>query len=135
MAAAGLGRDASARARRGRGAEFHRRAAPEDLAWLKNMTANDSFPLGHPAFISHTLDRAAHLRSNDEKLLALENHRDARAYVVHRDSLVAKRDANGSRSLLTIDEVLKFGANPSTIFPILRNDAPLSSALISTPPP
>ena len=46
------------------------------------MTAFDSFPLGQPAFVTHILDRAAHLRSNDEKLFALEGHRDARAYVV-----------------------------------------------------
>ena len=46
------------------------------------MSAFDSFPLGQPAFITHILDRAAHLRGNDEKLFALETHRDARAYVV-----------------------------------------------------
>ncbi len=57
------------------------------------MSAFDTFPLGQPAFISHTLDRAAHLRRSDEKLMALEGHRDARAYVVHRDSLVMKQDA------------------------------------------
>ena len=66
------------------------------------MSAFDSFPLGQPAFITHILDRAAHLRSDDEKLLALEGHRDARAYVVYRDSLVVKQDADGPRPLLTI---------------------------------
>src|SRR5438552_1669048 len=78
---------------------------------VETMTANDSFPLGHPAFVSNILDRAAHLRGNDEKLLVLESHRDARAYVVHRDSLVVKREASGLRALLTIDEALQFGAN------------------------
>ena len=36
------------------------------------MTAFDSFPLGRPAFVTHILDRAAHLRSDDAKLLTLE---------------------------------------------------------------
>ena len=36
------------------------------------MTAFDSFPLGQPGFVTHILDRAAHLRSDDAKLLALE---------------------------------------------------------------
>ena len=57
------------------------------------MTAFDSFPLGQPAFVTHVLDRAAHLRSDDAKLLALEGQPDARAYVVHRDSLVVKQEA------------------------------------------
>ena len=89
------------------------------------MTAFDSFPLGQPAFVTHVLDRAAHLRTNDEKLFALEGHRDARAYVVYRDSLVVKQDAGGARVLLTIDEALKFGANPGTIFLGLRDGAPM----------
>ena len=54
------------------------------------MTAFDSFPLGQPAFVTHIVDRAAHLRSDDAKLMALEGDRNARAYVVHRDSLVVK---------------------------------------------
>ncbi len=86
------------------------------------MTAS-AFPLGQPAFVSHVLDRAAHLRTNDEKLFALEGHRDSRAYVVHRDSLVLKQDASGPRALLTIDEALGFGANPGTIFLGLREGA------------
>ena len=89
------------------------------------MTAFDSFPLGQPAFVTHILDRAAHLRNNDGKLFALEGHRDARAYVVHRDSLVMKQTAEGPRALLTIDEALKFGANPGTIFLGLREGAAL----------
>src|ERR1051325_8965755 len=87
------------------------------------MSAFDSFPLGSPAFISHILDRAAHLRTDDEKLFALENHRDARAYVVYRDSLVVKQEADGVRALLSMDEALKFGANPGTIFLGLRDGA------------
>jgi NAD+ diphosphatase len=89
------------------------------------MSAFDSFPLGQPAFVTHVLDRAAHLRSNDEKLLALESHRDARAYVIYRDSLVAKQEPGGPRVLLRIDEALKFGANPGTIFLGLRDGAPI----------
>jgi NAD+ diphosphatase len=89
------------------------------------MSAFDSFPLGQPAFVTHVLDRAAHLRSNDEKLFALESHRDARAYVIYRDSLVAKQEPGGPRVLLRIDEALKFGANPGTIFLGLRDGAPI----------
>src|SRR6202030_2312281 len=87
------------------------------------MTAFDSFPLGRPAFISNILDRAAYLRSDDAKLLALEGHRDSRAYVVYRDSLVVKQEAGGPRALLSIGEALQFGANPGTIFLGLRDGA------------
>ena len=95
------------------------------------MTAFDSFPLGKPAFVTHILDRAAHLRSDDSKLMALEERHDARAYVVHRDSLVVKQEAEGPRVLLTIGEALKFGANPGTIFLGLRDGAPLFGMGIS----
>src|ERR1700761_12237 len=95
------------------------------------MSAFDSFPLGQPGFISHILDRAAHLRSDDEKLLALEGRRAARAYVVYRDSLVVKQEAEGPRALLSIDEALKFGANPGTIFLGLRDRAPVFGMGIS----
>lgn len=81
------------------------------------------FPLGHPAFIANPLDRAAHLRFNDDKLLALEGRSDSRAYVVHRDSLVVKKEDDGVRALLTIGEALAFGANPGTIFLGLRDGA------------
>jgi NAD+ diphosphatase len=87
------------------------------------MSAFDSFPLGQPAFVTNILDRAAHLRGNDEKLLALENSPTSRAYVVHRDSLVVKREGEGSRALLSIEEALTFGANPGTIFLGLRDGA------------
>jgi NAD+ diphosphatase len=87
------------------------------------MSAFESFPLGQPAFVTNILDRAAHLRGNDEKLLALESHPNSRAYVVHRDSLVVKREGEGSRALLSIDEAHKFGANPGTIFLGLRDGA------------
>lgn len=87
------------------------------------MSAFDSFPLGQPAFVTHILDRAAHLRGNDEKLFALEAHPASRAYVVYRDSLVVKQEAAGPRALLSIDEALKFGANPGTIFLGLRDGA------------
>ena len=87
------------------------------------MSAFDKFPLGKPAFVTNVLDRAAHLRANEEKLFALEGHRDARAYVVYRDSLVVKQDEGGPRALLSIEEALKFGANPGTIFLGLRDGA------------
>src|SRR5579863_8307218 len=82
---------------------------------VEHMTAFDSFPLGQPGFISHILDRAAHLRGDESKLLALEGHPDARAYVVYRDSLVVRREAAGPRALLSLDEAKRFGANPGTV--------------------
>ena len=87
------------------------------------MSAFDSFPLGQPAFVTNILDRAAHLRLHDDRLLALESNPASRAYVVHRDSLVVKREGDASRALLSIDEALKFGANPGTIFLGLRDGA------------
>jgi NAD+ diphosphatase len=95
------------------------------------MTAFDWFPLGQPGFVTHILDRAAHLRGDDAKLLTLEGHRDARAYVINRDSLVVKREASGPRVLLGIDEALKFGANPGTVFLGLRDGAPVFGMGIS----
>src|SRR6202045_5015233 len=97
------------------------------------MTAFDSFPLGKPAFVTHILERAAHLRSDDAKLLALEGRPDSRAYVVYRDSLVVKQEAEGPRALLSIDEALKFGANPGTIFLGLRDGAAVFGMGISAP--
>ncbi|WP_441231415.1 NAD(+) diphosphatase [Tardiphaga sp. 215_C5_N2_1] len=79
------------------------------------------FPLGHPAFVSNTLDRAAHLRFSDEKLFALEGKSSSRAYVIYRDSLVMMKDGDAQRALLTIDEALTFGANPGTVFLGLRD--------------
>jgi NAD+ diphosphatase len=87
------------------------------------MSAFDSFPLGRPGFVNNILDRAAHLRNNNEKLLAMENDPGSRAYVVHRDSLVVKKEGEGSRALLSIDEARKCGANPGTIFLGLRDGA------------
>jgi NAD+ diphosphatase len=87
------------------------------------MSAFDSFPLGRPAFVTDILDRAAHLRGHDDKLIALVGNPASRAYVVHRDSLVVKRENGASRALLSIDEALKFGANPGTIFLGLRGGA------------
>jgi len=95
------------------------------------MSAFDSFPLGQPGFISQVLDRAAHLRTDEAKLLALEAQPDARAYVVYRDSLVVKREASGPRALLGLDEARQFGANPGTIFLGLRDAAPVFGMGIS----
>src|SRR4051812_3047283 len=97
------------------------------------MSIFDSFPLGKPAFVTHILDRAAHLRGNDEKLFALENHRDARAYVIYRDSLVVRQEAGGPRVLLGVDEAVKLGANPGTIFLGLRDGAPVFGMGIAAP--
>ena len=68
------------------------------------MSAFDKYPLGKPAFVTHILDRAAHLRSNDEKLFALESQRNAGAYVIYRDSLLVKQEADGPRVLLGVEE-------------------------------
>jgi NAD+ diphosphatase len=97
------------------------------------MTAFDSFPLGQPGFITNILDRAAHLRGDDAKLMALESRPDARAYVVYRDSLVVKQEAQGPRALLNIDEALGFGANPGTIFLGLRDGAPVFGMGMAAP--
>ncbi len=95
------------------------------------MSPFDSFPLGQPAFVTNVLDRAAHLRLNDEKLLALEAKSSSRAYLVHRDSLVVKKEGEATRALLTVDEALKCGANPGTIFLGLRDGAALFGMGIS----
>ncbi|MGM4991484.1 NAD(+) diphosphatase [Tardiphaga sp. 841_E9_N1_2] len=91
------------------------------------------FPLGHPAFVSNTLDRAAHLRFSDEKLFALEGKSSSRAYVIYRDSLVMKKDGDAQRALLTIDEALKFGANPGTVFLGLRDGGAVFGMGIGAP--
>src|SRR6266487_6363204 len=83
--------------------------------WVEPMSAFEKYPLGKPAFVTHILDRAAHLRTNDEKLFALESQRNARAYVVYRDSLLTKQEESGPRALLSIKEALDFGANSGTI--------------------
>ncbi|MGJ5130919.1 NAD(+) diphosphatase [Bradyrhizobium oligotrophicum] len=87
------------------------------------MSPFDLFPLGKPAFVGHPIDRAAHLRFHDERLLGFESKPSTRAYVVHRDSLVLKREGDKLRALLSIDEALKFGANPGTIFLGLQDGA------------
>ena len=95
------------------------------------MSAFEKYPLGKPAFVTHILDRAAHLRTSDEKLFALEGQQNARAYVVYRDSLLTKQEESGPRALLSIKEALDFGANPGTIFLGLRDDAPIFGMGIS----
>jgi len=96
------------------------------------MTADTPFPLGQPGFVSHPIDRAAHLRTDAEKLFALEGDRKARAYVMHRDSILMTQGADGPRALLTLDEARKLGANPGTIFLGLDNDAPVFGMGISS---
>jgi NAD+ diphosphatase len=95
------------------------------------MSAFDSFPLGQPAFVTNVLDRAAHLRTKDDRLMTMESDSRARAYVVHRDSLVVKKEGDGSRALLSVEEALKFGANPGTIFLGVRDGAALFGMGIS----
>ena len=99
--------------------------------WVEHHVSIRLISPGRPAFVTHILDRAAHLRTNDEKLFALEGQRDARAYVVYRDSLVMKQEESGPRALLSIKEALKLGANPGTIFLGLRDGAPVFGMGIS----
>src|SRR2546423_13507854 len=101
--------------------------------WVEQMSAFDKYPLGKPAFVTHILDRAAHLRSNDEKLFALEGQRNAGAYVIYRDSLLVKQEADGPRVLLGVEEAVKLGANPGTVFLGLRDGAPVFGMGISAP--
>jgi NAD+ diphosphatase len=61
----------------------------------------------------------------------MESDSRARAYVVHRDSLVVKKEGDGSRALLSVEEALKFGANPGTIFLGVRDGAALFGMGIS----
>jgi len=95
------------------------------------MSAFEAFPLGQPGFINNILDRAAHLRTKDEKLMAMESDPRSRAYLVHRDSLVVKKEGEATRALLTLDEALKCGANPGTIFLGLRDGTPVFGMGIS----
>src|SRR5215467_9241246 len=97
------------------------------------MSAFDKYPLGKPAFVTHVLDRAAYLRTSDEKLFAMEGQQNARAYVVYRDSLVMKQEEDGPRALLTIKEALGYGANPGMVFLGLRDGAPVFGMGISPP--
>jgi|SRR4051794_9103933 NAD+ diphosphatase len=89
------------------------------------MSPFDLFPLGQPAFVANKIDRAAHFRFHHDKLMAFEGDSATRAYVVYRDSLLVKREGDATRALLTIDEALKAGANPGTIFLGLRDGAAL----------
>ncbi|WP_407156847.1 NAD(+) diphosphatase [Bradyrhizobium sp. STM 3557] len=89
------------------------------------MSPFDLFPLGQPAFVANDIDRAAHLRFHDDRLMAFEGHPSTRAYVVYRDSLVVKREGDAVRALLTFDEARNAGANPGTIFLGLRDGAAL----------
>jgi len=95
------------------------------------MSAFEAFPLGQPGFINNILDRAAHLRTKDEKLMAMKSDPRSRAYLVHRDSLVVKKEGEATRALLTLDEALKCGANPGTIFLGLRDGTPVFGMGIS----
>src|SRR5260221_12788350 len=78
------------------------------------MTAFDSFPLGRPAFVSNILDRAAHLRGDDAKLMALEGHRYGQAYGVYRGSLRVNQQAAWRRGLLGTAEALQSCAHPGS---------------------
>jgi len=83
------------------------------------------FPLGQPAFVSHALDRAAHLRTDPARLMAMEDDARARAYVVHRDSMILAREGGALRPRLKLDEARRLGANPGTVFLGLRDGAPV----------
>jgi len=86
------------------------------------MTAFDSFPLGQPAFVTHILDRARICAQRRETVRAGRAPRRPRLCGVSRLA-GGEAGAEGPRALLTIDEALKFGANPGTIFLGLRDGA------------
>ncbi|MDR3469184.1 MAG: NAD(+) diphosphatase [Xanthobacteraceae bacterium] len=88
------------------------------------MITNPLFPVGSPGFATHPIDRAAHLRDDVEKLMALEERADARAYVVHRDQLLIKTESTPTAAL-SLKEARGFGANPGTVFLGLRDGRPL----------
>ena len=89
------------------------------------MSPFDLFPLGQPAFVANDIDRAAHFRFHDERLMAFEGDPATRAHVVYRDSLLVKREGDAVRALLTLDEAREAGANPGTIFLGLRDGGAL----------
>jgi NAD+ diphosphatase len=89
------------------------------------MITNSLFPVGSPGFSTHPIDRAAHLREDIDKLMALEERTDARAYVVHRDSLLIKTSGDKPTAALSLKEARGFGANPGTVFLGLRDGQPL----------
>ena len=90
------------------------------------MSAFDSFPLGKPAFVTNVLDRAAHLRTNDEKLFA--TRKPSRCPRLCDLPRLAGGEAGGRAvraRCSRINEALKFGANPGTVFLGLRDGAPV----------
>lgn len=90
------------------------------------MISNSTFPVGSPGFSTHPIDRAAHLREDVERLMALEDRADARAYVVHRDQLLIRTGADEAPTAqLSLREARGFGANPGTVFLGLRDGRPL----------
>jgi NAD+ diphosphatase len=89
------------------------------------MTPTTLFPLGQPAFVAHPLDRAAHLRTDPQRLMALEEDPRACAYLVYRDSIIARRDGEALQPRLALAEARDLGANPGTVFLGLRRDAPV----------
>jgi len=98
---------------------------------MTTTRAPDLFPLGQPAFVTHALDRAAHHRIDDARLMAFESDARARAYVIFRDSLLVAREDDDIRALLTLQEAQTFGANPGTLFLGLRDGAPMFGMGIS----
>ena len=68
------------------------------------MSAFDKYPLGKPAFVTHVLDRAAHLRTSDEKLFAMEGVdleiRPSALKAIAKKALKRKTGARGLRSIL-----------------------------------
>src|SRR4051812_43285844 len=92
---------------------------------LSPLDNSQLFPIGQMGYATHPIERAAHLRTDPEKLFALEAKANARAYVLHRDSIVVKNEGDGVRAALTFAEAHAAGANPGTIFLRLRDGSPL----------
>ncbi|MCL2715664.1 MAG: NAD(+) diphosphatase [Alphaproteobacteria bacterium] len=85
----------------------------------------EAFPLGQPAFSTHIIDRAAHLRLDEGKLAELAAAPSSRAIVICRDGLVVSFEGTAARALLSIDEAVQCGANPGMVFLGLRDEAAL----------
>ena len=75
-----------------------------------------AFQLGRPGFVAEPIDRAAHLRTQSDAMLALRQHPDTRVYVVHRDALLLKHTSEAPRARITFDEARELGAHEPPSF-------------------
>ena len=67
-------------------------------------------------YIANPLQRAAERRGDAGFLAGLEEHRDARAYVVGGEMVVLKKAGNGFDPLFTLTEARSLGKSAETVF-------------------